>query len=161
MTQPHPAPSLIKRLAAMGYDSLLVFGLLFIATVVFMLIEQQLTSIELQQVETGQTITDFDQVASGWLYTVYLFVITGSFFCYFWQTAGQTLGMQSWRIRIQNSDGSLLSTKQAILRYCSATLSLVCFGLGYLWVFIDKENKTWHDKLSSSETVLLPKTAKK
>ena len=150
-------PSLTKRLAAMGYDSLLVFALLFISSGIYIEISRQIDNISAVEVSTGQVVTEIAPAASGPLFTLYLAVIVGLFFSYFWCKAGQTLGMQSWRLRIQNSDDTNISFKQALIRYGVAIVSLCCFGLGYLWVLVDKENKTWHDKASRSETILLPK----
>jgi uncharacterized RDD family membrane protein YckC len=150
-------PSLGKRLAAMGYDSLLVFALLFIASGIYIEISRRLNNISATEVNTGQIVTEIAPAASGPLFTLYLVVVVGLFFSYFWCKAGQTLGMQSWSLKIQNTDGSLISAKQAVIRYGVAILSLCCFGAGYVWVLVDKESKTWHDKASNSETVLLPK----
>ncbi len=32
-------------------------------------------------------------------------------------------------------------------------LSLIAFGLGFLWIILDKENQGWHDKLMSTYVV--------
>jgi|TARA_B110000902_G_scaffold267292_1_gene359963 uncharacterized RDD family membrane protein YckC len=157
MTKENHIPSLGKRLAAMGYDSLLVFALLFIASGIYIEISRRLNNISATEVNTGQIVTEIAPAASGPLFTLYLVVIVGLFFSYFWCKAGQTLGMQSWSLKIQNTDGSLISVKQAVIRYGVAIISLCCFGAGYVWVLVDKESKTWHDKASNSETVLLPK----
>ena len=150
-------PTLTKRLAAMGYDSILVFALLFIAGGIYIEISRRIENINAAQVNTGQVITEIAPAAGGPLFTIYLALVVGLFLSYFWCKTGQTLGMQSWRLKIQNTDGSLISSKQAFIRYWVSILSLIFFGAGYFWVLIDKENKTWHDKVSNSETVLLPK----
>jgi uncharacterized RDD family membrane protein YckC len=156
MTTPQ-TPSLVKRLAAMGYDSLLVFALLFIASGIFIEISRRINHIAATDVSTGQIVTEIAPAASGPFFTMYLVVVVGLFFSYFWCKTGQTLGMQSWRLRIQNADGTQITLKQALIRYVVAIFSLFCFGLGYLWVLLDKDGKTWHDKASNSETIVLPK----
>jgi len=157
MTETTQTPSLIKRLAAIGYDSLLVFALLFISSGIYIEIARRIEHIASAKVTTGQVVTEIAPAASGPLFTIYLTLVVGLFFSYFWCNTGQTLGMQSWRLKIQNADGSLISIKQAFIRYCVAIVSLCFFGAGYFWVLIDKENKTWHDKASNSETIVLPK----
>ena len=159
MTKIIQTPTLTKRLAAMGYDSILIFALLFIAGGIYIEISRRINNIAADQVNTGQIITEIAPAASGPLFTAYLTLVVGLFLSYFWCKTGQTLGMQSWRLKIQNTDGSLISPKQAFVRYFVSIFSLLFFGAGYFWALIDKENKTWHDKLSNSETVLLPKAS--
>jgi uncharacterized RDD family membrane protein YckC len=157
MTKTTQTPTLTKRLAAMGYDSILIFALLFIAGGIYIEVSRRIEDITAAQVITGQVVTEIAPAASGPLFTIYLALVVGLFLSYFWCKSGQTLGMQSWRLKIQNTDGSLISPKQAFIRYCVSIFSLFFFGAGYAWILIDKENKTWHDKASNSETVLLPK----
>ena len=33
------------------------------------------------------------------------------------------------------------------------TVSLIAFGLGFLWIILDKENQGWHDKIMSTYVV--------
>src|SRR5690554_7229397 len=52
--------------------------------------------------------------------TFVLFLVLYLFFAYFWTRLGQTLGMQVWRIRIENLDGTSVSWTQALFRYGTA-----------------------------------------
>ncbi len=73
------------------------------------------------------------------------------FFVYFWSKKGQTLGMRAWRLRVQNLDGSLLSTTTAIKRLVPTLL-----GLGSLIVLVDRKNKlSLQDRLTNTEVVVL------
>jgi uncharacterized RDD family membrane protein YckC len=58
------------------------------------------------------------------LATLLLFVTFG-FFARFWTYKGQTLGMQAWRIRVQNADGSAITLWQSLLRFMIAIPSTV------------------------------------
>ncbi len=81
------------------------------------------------------------------------------FFGWFWTRSGQTLGMQAWRLRVQQPDGSPISWRQALVRMGGAVLSALCLGAGYWWLLFDRERRTWHDRLSGTRVVLLPKRA--
>jgi uncharacterized RDD family membrane protein YckC len=79
------------------------------------------------------------------------------FFSWFWLKNGQTLGMQAWRIKLVGFDGAQPTLKQIAIRCLGATLSAACLGLGYLWCLFDSNGRYWHDYLSGTELVLLPK----
>ena len=82
------------------------------------------------------------------------------FFSLFWLKSGQTLGMQAWRIKLVDFQGNPPSSGKAILRCCGAFLSAACLGLGYLWCLIDRNQRYWHDYLSQTELVLLPRESR-
>lgn len=84
-------------------------------------------------------------------------VIVVLFFGLFWRKTGQTLGMQAWRIRVIPCSGDRLSWGQVVLRCAGAAVSAACLGLGYLWPLVDRDGRSWHDRLSGSRLVLLPK----
>ncbi len=73
------------------------------------------------------------------------------FFVYFWEKSGQTLGMKAWRLRLQNTDGSLISRATGIKRLLPTLL-----GLGNILVIFDRKNKqSLQDKLTNTEVVVL------
>jgi uncharacterized RDD family membrane protein YckC len=84
-----------------------------------------------------------------------------AFFSYFWLKNGQTLSMQAWRIKLVNSSGGAIRFHQAIVRCLTAVLSAACLGAGYWWCLLDARGRTWHDHLSGTELILLPKRDKK
>ncbi len=137
-----PAASFTRRLAAMVYDGFLVFAVWVAAIVIGLLIDGGTMKHKL-------------------LFQALSLIFIFSFFAYFWLKTGQTLGMQVWRIRIQNFEGDNISFNQAILRFTIAILSLVCFGLGFFWILIDRNKMSWHDRYSFSRVVQLPKHQKK
>lgn len=85
-----------------------------------------------------------------------LFLLTFSFFTFFWLRTGQTLGMQAWRIRIQNVDGRSIGPMQALMRFLAGGFSLLCGGLGHLWMLFSKQKTTWPDQFSDSVVVFVP-----
>lgn len=134
--------SLLKRLAAMFYDSLMLGALwLFIS----------LIAVALNDGEPVQ----------GPLFRSALFLASFLFFAIFWTWKGQTVGMVAWRLRIQTHDGRLISGMQALLRFFCAGASLLCLGAGFWWMLFDKKQQTWHDRYSDSCMVQLPPRVKK
>jgi uncharacterized RDD family membrane protein YckC len=134
-----------RRLAAMLYDGLLLAAVLMIATALLL----PLTG--------GEAITPADHP---WLELGYRLMIAGLvvlFFGTFWTRRGQTLGMASWRLRVEREDGSLLTWGDTVRRLAAALLSWLPLGLGYAWILFDREGRAWHDRLSRTRVVLLPK----
>lgn len=50
----------------------------------------------------------------------WLFVVIGTYFVFCWSRSGQTLAMQTWRIKVVDLDGGKLPVIKAIVRYCLA-----------------------------------------
>jgi uncharacterized RDD family membrane protein YckC len=81
---------------------------------------------------------------------VMLVSILGDFlyFGYFWSRRERSIGMGIMNIRVVKTDGHPLSFIIAGLRgSVGYYVSGFCFGLGYLWFFVDKQQETWHDKI--------------
>ncbi len=152
-----PAAGLVRRLAAMFYDSLLCIALMMVVTLLYQQVLLRLLygSEQLQHLADAGRL-DIDPLLS----TLLLFSLFG-FFAKFWTHSGQTLGMQVWGIRIQNADGTAIDLWQALLRFLIALVSLLCLGMGYWWMLLDKQNRTWHDMYSESQAVQLPKNIHK
>jgi uncharacterized RDD family membrane protein YckC len=145
-TQPAPIPAgLMRRLAAMLYDTLLLAAIAMVATGLLL----PLTG--------GKAITAASHPALGAAYRALLVGIVVAFYGLFWTRRGQTLGMQSWRLRVEREDGRLLGWGDALRRLAAALLSLLPLGLGFLWILLDRRKRAWHDRLSGTRVVLVPK----
>ena len=132
--------SLLRRLGAMLYDSLLILALLFLGTLPFI------------AMRGGEPVAAGDVA-----YRLALLLIVYLFFVIFWSRYGRTLGMQSWGLRIETLDGSSPGLARCNLRFFSAILSWVPAGLGFWWQLVDPENLTWHDRLSGTRIRYYPK----
>jgi uncharacterized RDD family membrane protein YckC len=129
-------PSLLRRLAAVLYDGLLLIALWMGASMLWVIWQ--------------------DGTAVG-LYRIYLLGVAYAFFVGFWVIAGRTLGMQAWRLTLVNAESERLSASAASHRFVMALLSWILLGAGFLWALIDREGLTWHDRLSKTYLYLEPK----
>jgi len=141
------SPSLPRRLTAMLYDALLVVALIAVVNAIALGIVVRVTAGE-QQVLHPQLVQLLSAVS-----------VIG-FFSVFWLHGGQTLGMQAWRIKLVDFQGRPPTAGKALLRCLGAFLSATCLGLGYLWCLVDHNNRYWHDYLSRTQLILLPKQDK-
>ena len=132
--------SLRRRFGAILYDSLLVFALMFLATLPFI------------------AIRIGEPVAAGDLYyQLTMFGVAYVFFAGFWSRASRTLGMQSWGLRLETMDGLKPGFSKASLRFFAAILSWLPAGLGFWWQLSDKDKLCWHDRLSGTKLKYYPK----
>ena len=133
--------SLIRRLAAIMYDTLLILALLFLATTPFIAVRGG------EAVESGENF----------VYRVVVVLVIYVFFVGFWSYSGRTLGMQSWRLQLQDDHGQVPSVARASLRFFAAIISLLPLGLGFLWQLWDPQHLTWHDRISKTRLICYPK----
>ena len=74
-----------------------------------------------------------------------------------WRFGGQTLGMRAWRLRAVDVQGNPPGWSAIVLRFGVGALSLAAAGLGFVWVLVDRERRSWHELASGTLTVRLPK----
>jgi uncharacterized RDD family membrane protein YckC len=76
------------------------------------------------------------------------------YFPYYWSRTGQTPGMKMMAITVvRDRDGGPVTSGQAILRLVGYWVSGLFFGLGYLWIFIDKRRRAWHDLIAGTVVI--------
>lgn len=128
-----------RRLASMLYEILLLLGVLALAFMVPLLI-------------LGATL---NYTPPGGFLWGYVFLVLGAYFLWYWRTGGQTLAMQTWKLRIVNAEGARISVRQGCVRYMLAWPSVLLFGIGIVWALFDKERQFLHDRLAGTRIVLL------
>ena len=122
-----------RRLAAILYDSLLLVAVLFAATALALPINH------------GEAFA-----SDNLYYPAYLIFVSFLFYGWFWTHGGQTLGLRAWKLKVLTFEQRPLSWTQAALRFSTALFSWMFFGLGFLWILLDKNNRGWHDHLSKT-----------
>ena len=126
-------PGLLRRLAALVYDSLLLFALLFAATVPVLLV-------------TGGHAVGPSEPA----YTAWLLAVSYVYLGWCWTRSEQTLGMRAWRMRVRTREGEQLGWRHALVRFAAALVSIGTAGIGLLWVAFDRDRLSLHDRLSGT-----------
>jgi uncharacterized RDD family membrane protein YckC len=144
-TDPRPAAALPRRLAALVYDALLLLALLMIATAAFL----PLTG--------GEAVTWERSPVLEIVYRASLAAVIVVFYGVSWTRQGRTLGMASWRLRVERLDGSRLTWRDTVVRLAAAVVSWLPAGLGWLWCLFDREHRTWHDVLSGTRVIVVSK----
>ena len=132
-------PRLPRRLAALVYDALLLFAVLFAATVPVLLLNG------------GQAIRPNDPA-----YTGYLLAVSYVYLGWCWTRSGETLGMRAWRMRVCTRKGGRLGWRRALWRFAAALISIAPAGMGLLWVAFDRDRSSLHDRLSGTVLELVP-----
>lgn len=148
-----PRAGLLRRLAALLYDMFLVGGIWvtlgFIILMLYGLVGDNTSELVDGAVQTSPILSLLQLV-------MMVTTVTG-FYLYFWRRTGQTLGMIAWRIRVINNANQPLTVRQGLIRFFLAWPAFWLAGLGYLWMYIDKQGDAIHETLSDTKTVLLPK----
>ena len=159
-------PTIKRRLTSMVYEILLAFAALFLPFLVF-------------EIVTKASHTDLVEHMRQAL----AFLILGVYFVHQWTRKGQTLAMQTWRIKLVQPGHERLPMRTALLRYLLAWLWVLpgivvayaadlsnknklyaIFASVLLWSltsFLDKERQFLHDRLAGTRLVQLPKPEKK
>lgn len=132
-----PAPSIRRRLASMFYETFLLIGVLSAAFV----LPHLLLGLFLKAAVPGILL---------WLH---VFVVLLVYFAWLWKRNGQTLAMQTWKIKLVAADRKPLTSRQIFFRYFLAWPSLLLCGLGVLWALIDRDRQFLHDRLAGTRLI--------
>ena len=164
------------RLMAILYDGMLILAVLFFVQMLLIVLGTKLLGVAGTQMTQATTLPhwyrNFVQIPA------FVMILVG-FYGVFWRKAGKTLGMQTWRLKTMNRDGSLLSWGKAVKRILAAcVLPALCGGLGFLihrtsgaiylsmfmgllfnywFAWINKQGLAVHDLLSDTVTMKMPK----
>lgn len=123
-----------RRLASAVYDLLLNAAIAMVATLPFILLAGDATE--------GWKRHALQLWDLAWI---------GAYYVWFWTHGGQTLPMQTWRIRlVRADDGGAVGTIRALHRYTLAVLGFAALGLGFAWALVDRDRQFLHDRLSGT-----------
>ena len=141
----YPSANLWRRVMSIIYDQLILWAIWIATGFVHAIIFGIDTSANSQQLQR----TLFPMLLGA----------TFLFYYWFWTHGGQTLGMRAWRLKVLDArlDGTPPHFIRCVLRFVGAFFSLSAFGLGYIWVLFDPNKDTWHDRISNTRTLVIPK----
>jgi uncharacterized RDD family membrane protein YckC len=118
---PAPHAGIFRRLAAAGYDGLLLAAVLFLVTGLLL------------PATRGEAITHARVGAWAYAYQTLLALLVVAYFGVSWTARGQTLGMKAWGIRVETAAGVLPAWRQVLLRLAfAAPLYLAAVGAALL-----------------------------
>ncbi|SNT20984.1 Uncharacterized membrane protein YckC, RDD family [Noviherbaspirillum humi] len=118
----------------MVYESMLLFGVVFLSGWLFSTLLQQRHALYLRH------------LMQNWL-----FLVLAVYFIWFWTHRGQTLAMKTWRIKLVGRDGQDISWRKALCRYLLAWM-WVLPGLMLAWAL---GAKGWAMVLMPAANVLI------
>ncbi len=147
---PYPTAPIWRRFAALIYDGFILSALSF-AYGALITLGGALASPQSER---------YQPMFSGyWVFLGWLFVLCG-FYAWFWKRGGQTLGMKTWRLQLVSIDAKPLAWTQVLKRLFFGLPSFALLGAGYWYRGFNAEGLCWHDKLSNTQVIVLPKPTK-
>jgi uncharacterized RDD family membrane protein YckC len=161
-----PAPSLMRRMASLVYEGLLLFGIGLIPGAIGALFVAL----------TGQQHPLQGEFALQ-LITILIYAV---YFGWFWSARGQTLPMKTWHIRVVTAQGRPLSQARALARFVAGCAwvapavliahlngwspreTLVAVGIGVvayaLLALLHPQRQFWHDAVCGTRLIDAPPT---
>ena len=165
------------RMAAILYDGMLILALLFLVGTILTVIGTLLTMETGTQSQQARSLPTWYQNA---IMTPSFILTLVGFYGLFWRRGGQTLGMQTWRLKTVNNSGHLLTWGQSFKRILAASLMPLIFGLigsviggsrailltsaflgfifNYAFCLFNRRGLAVQDMLSNTITLKMPKT---
>ena len=165
-----------ERVIAIVYDGMLILALLFLVGTVLTVVGTLLTMQTGTESAQAQSLPTWYQ---NFIMTPSFILTLVGFYGLFWRRSGQTLGMQTWRLKTVNNSGHLLTWKQSFRRILAACLMpLLCgligsliggsravlllsafFGLmfNYIFCLFNRRGIAVQDMLSNTITLKMPK----
>jgi uncharacterized RDD family membrane protein YckC len=156
-------PPLTRRLACLVYETMLLFGVVMVTGLLYGIVLGQRHALE-------------GRLGLG----LVLLAVLAAYFIWCWTRSGQTLPMQTWRIRLEDRQGRRIGLGQALLRFAAAWV-WVLPGLGLAhwlglsrdgwavfftlsgWIFayallalLRSDRQFWHDVACGTRLVAVP-----
>jgi len=172
-----PPATFLSLLGCWLYDAMLLCAVWLMAGFAYIIPAQMFVQIDATQ-KNNLSTDEF----TGPVFYSYLFIISWFFFAWFWTHGGQTLGLKSWSLRLQTTQGHTINWTQSLLRFLLAgtpwmmalfvfselskeqivpspyiySVFLIGFS-GIFWIFIDKKNRSLQDIFSDTCIVKIPR----
>jgi uncharacterized RDD family membrane protein YckC len=153
------APPLGRRMACWLYEGMLLFAVVFLAAWLFSTLGQMRSGMDPRRP----------------LLQLFVFIVIGIYFAWFWSRGRQTLAMKTWHIGIVDALGRPISQQRAAWRYLCCWLwffppllalslvrpggrtdALVVLGWIAVWALSSRlhpQRQFWHDVLAGTRLV--------
>ena len=153
------APPLARRMACWLYEGMLLFAVVFMAGWLFSTLAQMRSGIDPRRP----------------LLQLFIFIVFGVYFAWFWSRGRQTLAMKTWHIGLVDASGAPVSQQRAAWRYVwcwlwflppLVTLSALHLGgrvdivgiLGWIAAYalssrLHPQRQFWHDVIAGTRLV--------
>lgn len=160
--KPLQAPSLYRRLAALLYESIVLFGVTWLAALLY-----------------GLTVSQRSGVMDRHGLQAVIFLTLAIYFIGFWLRPGQTVAMRAWRLRVVDANGHALRFSRAGLRFVFGWLWVLpplalawlagldhatglgmLFGWMILWAlasYLRPDRQFWHDAFAGTRLIDSPR----
>ena len=165
-----------ERVIAIVYDGMLILALLFLVGTVLTVIGTLLTMQTGTESAQARSLPSWYQ---NFIMTPSLILTLVGFYGLFWRRGGQTLGMQTWRLKTVNNAGHLLTWGQSFKRILAACLIPILCGIigsliggsrvllllsafiglifNYMFCLFNRRGLAVQDMLSNTITLKMPK----
>jgi uncharacterized RDD family membrane protein YckC len=131
-----PEPAVMAPVSPVGYERA-NFGI-------------RLAAILIDTILVGVVV---GSIGGGGVFPLFL----GVYCALLWFYRGTTVGGIICGLKLVRLDARPVDFATAIVRTLGAYLSVICVGLGFLWVIWDPEKQTWHDKIAGTTVIRVPK----
>ncbi len=162
--------SLARRLAALGYEGLLLAAVVLAAGFAFAPLVSPPDPGDVHMLRIPSP-------AARALLFAALFAVGSAYFGWSWSGGRRTLPLKTWRMRLVRRDGGTLPARTALLRYAAAwigpaaalaaDLALAPTGhrrwaacllaVNYAWALVDRDRAFLHDRIAGTRIVVDPR----
>lgn len=70
-----------------------------------------------------------------------------------WTLTGQTIGKYALGLRIVRMNGRQVTFFTSVRRLIGYVVSILFFGLGFLWILVSNQRQGWHDKIAGTSVI--------
>jgi uncharacterized RDD family membrane protein YckC len=109
LNTPFPAPTIKRRIAVALYEMLILLGVWAAGYLVPNLLLGVFLKVSLPKT----------------MAFAHVYLLFGAYFVWYWKKTGQTLAMQTWQVKLVDTQGHLLTRNHALKRYAIASLWLI------------------------------------
>jgi len=109
--------------------------------------------------------------ATRWVFQIFVLIVLGVYFVWFWSKGRRTLPMKTMSIRLETRNGAAVSTLRALGRFCAVALLVIAPMAGgwyghatllllapaaFLWCIVDRDRRTLYDRLAGTRLAVDP-----